>query len=191
MVICFVPGSGGHRYKRSLIGLSYNTVGGHMHDNTVKELQLYCNDTTEIAHYSTDSIVLTHTMNSLLIAQKFPDHNVIKLKTDYKKSILREWDTVIKPNSNNWALADHIDQMFQLIKWHKEYYDQYPIDYAADQVIDIDTADTEFARVMRRELNIQNYWFDFAWDTFEKYGSDAPVIDLANDSASVLLVNSP
>lgn len=186
-----MPGSGGHRYKRSLTNLSFDQVGGHMHDFTVKTSQLYCNEDTPVPTYEVEHIVLTHTMNSDIIRKKFAGHTVVKLKADFKKSMLREWDTVIKNTLIDRPIADVIDSMFQLIIWHKDYYTKYPIDYIADQVIDIDLVDTEFGKIMRRELDMQNQWFEFAWTAFENFGYEAPIIDLVNNSANSLLVTAP
>jgi hypothetical protein len=48
-----------------------------------------------------------------------------------------------------------------------------------DILIDIDTDTSEFSKVMRLELARENLEFDIAWNAYQTYGKNAPIIDIA------------
>jgi hypothetical protein len=51
------------------------------------------------------------------------------------------------------SVLDKVNSAYETLKWHQDYYQQYPVDFsAAAQVIDIDTDDSDFCEVMRTEL---------------------------------------
>lgn len=93
--------------------------------------------------------------------------NILKEVTnDYKKL-----------QSNNVNMPDMLTQLtkecineinsaYEIIKWHKQYYQEYTVDLSsATKIINIDTDNTEFAALMKVELNLyQNTIFDRVWD---------------------------
>jgi hypothetical protein len=61
---------------------------------------------------------------------------------------------------------DKINSAYEIIKWHLDYYDQYPVDFAgAEQVIDIDSDNNEFGALMQAELDrYQSEIFNQVWN---------------------------
>lgn len=181
MIIAFYPGSGGNRYSLYLQNKFFNKPGGHMHQPSedFKSYQ-YLSDNTENKNFNmlSPQLVLTHCLNKEKINLFFPEHPITKIKADYKKSLRREWVVVMQYYYQSLPRQDQISYMFAMIAWHDEYYQQYPVDWTVDTVIDIDNDDTLFGEVMRRELNQQDEDFDFVWECFYKFGADAPIIDL-------------
>jgi hypothetical protein len=61
---------------------------------------------------------------------------------------------------------DKINSAYEIIRWHLDYYDQYPVDFAgAEQVIDIDADRNEFGTLMQAELDrYQSEIFNQVWD---------------------------
>lgn len=52
-------------------------------------------------------------------------------------------------------LAVKVESAYETIHWHLEYYKKYPVDMSQNfhDIVDIDRDDTEFADVMRKELD--------------------------------------
>jgi hypothetical protein len=61
---------------------------------------------------------------------------------------------------------DKINSAYEIIQWHLDYYNKYPVDFfGAEQVIDIDADGNEFCQLMQTELfQYQNEIFDQVWD---------------------------
>ena len=134
--------------------------------------------TNNIGNVGHNKYATTHTLNSHLIKNFFPDHKIVKIKFPMDKSLEREWIVVKSLEVANLPLVDKIDQAYNMIVWHKKYYAENPIDYSCDTLIDIETDDTEFGKIMRRELACDDPIYNLALDAFNKFGFDAPIIDL-------------
>lgn len=78
------------------------------------------------------------------------------------------------------SIYNFLNAAYTAIGWHLELYKQWPIETSlADQVIDIDNDDSEFAEFMRGELDLYNNpLFDFAWSVYQEYGADEPINSL-------------
>lgn len=63
-----------------------------------------------------------------------------------------------------------INSAYEIIQWHLDYYDQYPVDFTcAEQVIDIDAGNNEFGVLMQTELNrYHSEIFNQVWDTINE-----------------------
>lgn len=77
---------------------------------------------------------------------------------------------------------NYLSAAYTSICWHNDLYQQWPFEAGAATVIDIENDSTEFAQVIRNELaqHTHNELFNFAWETFEQHGANAPIIDLYN-----------
>lgn len=182
MVISFYPGSGGHRYKLFLSGENFDQPNTAMHSYEIRfKLKI---DTTYLNHSCTpiqiDDIhpVTTHTMSNRLINEKLPGHSITRIICDLKTSLRREWEVVVKHRYMHLPIIEQLDGMFQMIKFHHDYYAKFPPDLDADVLIDINTDTTMFGEVMRRELAIENSDFDFVWNVFKQHGSNASIINI-------------
>lgn len=117
----------------------------------------------------------------------WPDINNFE---DYKKLpklIYDEVELKFKENKEKTSprgVYNFLTSAYTAIAWHHNLYKKYPLDPGPGQLVDIDNDVTEFAAVMRKELNLykNNKLFNFVWDVFEALGSDAPIISLFNES---------
>ena len=68
------------------------------------------------------------------------------------------------------SLVNKINSAYEIISWHINYYHQlYPVDIAAQQIIDIDNDNTEFSELMRQELSLyHSEIFDQVWNTLNE-----------------------
>jgi hypothetical protein len=189
MVICFVPGSGGHRYSRFLNNQPFGARNCHMHIQ-LSEIEMNTKFLTIDSNFdkitNVDSVLLTHTMNSDVIKKFYSNHKVIKIKAPFDIALKRAWITEVSKDVNvaNLEFVDKMDKIYQFISWNYSYYfnSSNTLDYECDQLIDIETDTTEFGQVMRRELDAGDVRFDKALKIFKTYGFDAPVIDICNSS---------
>jgi hypothetical protein len=64
--------------------------------------------------------------------------------------------------------TDQIHSAYDMIVWHQQYYNNYPEDVScATSVIDLSISDSEFAQIMKQELNLyRNQLFDKVWNKF-------------------------
>jgi hypothetical protein len=121
-----------------------------------------------------DKYVLTHCFDSTILRKVFPGRIIIKIKSDIYQSLRRRLKL---ENIDN--VVDYIDSSFSWIVWQLEYYKKTVVDWDADILIDIDTDTSEFSKVMRLELARENLEFDIAWNAYQTYGKNAPIIDIA------------
>lgn len=70
---------------------------------------------------------------------------------------------------------------FEIICFHRQYYETYQSTvYTVKEVTKIDCNDPndEFTKIANKEISLyKNTTFDFAWNIFEKYGPQAPIIN--------------
>ena len=181
MIVAHYPGAGGYRYCLFLKNAPFHTPDVYMHQPefecynykylTSNTLQSPISDLTLLKH--------THTFDEAMLKKFFPGHKIVKIKADFKQSLCREWRVVMKHHYAQHSIEDQIGQVFDMIVWHDNYYTEYPPNWNIGNVVDIDTDQTEFGKVMRVELSKTDLLFEFAWECFTKYGSNAPIIDLA------------
>lgn len=89
-VIAFYPGGGGNRYLRYLSGQEYSqsAITYDSYNATQKFEHRYL---LQDKINTSENIILTHCMNCDRIQQIVGPCEVIFIKSDFKKSILREW----------------------------------------------------------------------------------------------------
>lgn len=174
-VIAYYPGAGGSRFKNKLLGLEYST-NGRIYDSQQMSHR-YLNDGYYLTNRPTDDIVQLHCMNTNMIRQYFPDAFIYMIRSDLKPSLKRYWTYCY---SKMIGFDNILDNAFSCISWHLGYYKTYPVQLAADELIDIDSASV-FGQVMTQEFaQTNNKIFELAWDTYQQYGPTAPVIDIWN-----------
>jgi len=175
MVIAFYPGAGGHRYKLFLENRFFAQLGGNMHQ--VPMPMQYITDLSETTQtFDPNGTYLTHALNTPNIKRIWPGHEIRKIKHDLKSCLRREWHVVMRQQWSQQSKKQQVGQMFDMIAWHQDYYKTQ--DWHSDLLIDIATDDSKFGQVMRRELDIQDPDFDFAWDCYTQHGALAPIDDL-------------
>lgn len=175
-VICYYPGSGGHRYKNFLTDREYTTPS-KIYDNNQKDIYniRYITNDTKVVNCD-KTILLTHCMNSSLINEKIPNSRIIKIVANLQLSLARGWGMFFKDLKQ---FDSDLDNAFTTIKWHHEYYKQYPADIIADELVLVDIDSTTFCQTMRSELtDYSNQTFNQAWEIYSKFGPQAPVLDI-------------
>ena len=203
-IIGFYPGGGGNRYLRYINNIEYSR-----HNVTYDSLvygQKFINRYLLNGIGQIDNnVILTHCLNETHIKSVIGNCNITFLKTNFKKSLHREWNLIghsrYKSDNTNIRLEHYnaikdttwpevaneqeflllperirtevdlkykelnhlIDPTreyqrlitaFETISWHDAYYKQYPYQQINSKIIDIDIDDSDFANIMRRELNI-------------------------------------
>ena len=187
-VICYYPGSGGNRLKNKILGKEYQTP------NVIYDIPIVINDDfkepnkkkfkylTNESKFEKDStkIILTHCMDLTLVRSIFPNRLIIQIVGDYQKSLRRQWEMMTR-NYKKEYFENDLDNAYSFIKWHAQYYKEYPLSGSADETINIDVNVDEFSLTMQTELELKSDLFDLAWDAYSQYGDDAPIIDLYNN----------
>ena len=94
--------------------------------------------------------------------------------TDYERKIsfLNRYFIFRKTHSVNMekitnrnVFLNKINSSYEIIKWHKEYYTKYPVEFSDDcDIIDITNVHDDFSMVMQRELKLySSEIFDLVW----------------------------
>lgn len=184
MILGFYPGAGGSRYIRYLMGKEYSTSGKVYDEFPLTNSSMrYLNEKIPYPDLPT---MLVHCVNIPRIKECFPGRPDVKiLDMDLKLSLQREWAIVgvgrylknIKGASNPKHRL--VDSAFATISYHCEYYRKYPMTMDHEFIIN----DVEFISTMQEELNLhKNPIFELAWDAYQQYGCQAPIIDLYENS---------
>lgn len=175
-VIAFYPGAGGHRLMNSLLGVDY-TAKGITYDNYsqchLDNRYLYKNFKITVP----TSTVLTHCIDIDLIRKIIPNRNIILIESNYKDSLRRHW-VLFGKKLKQKDFVNELDNAYTFIRWHDQYYTEYPAAGVADQTINILKNNDDFSNIMRHELDITDKIFDAAWEIYHQYGANAPIIDL-------------
>jgi len=99
---------------------------------------------------------------------QLPSNIKQEVQADYDKVINNVIQTVPgKLAQLTQNTIDKINSAYEIIQWHLDYYNQYPVDFTgAEQVIDIDAGNNEFGVLMQTELDrYQSEIFNQVWDT--------------------------
>ena len=105
------------------------------------------------------------------------------------KDILAALDNGITgDNHYSGPSFDNINSAFSSICYHRNYYNTYPPTMLSSPGVDIincrknNSNYTEFSKIIISELDrYPSETFDFAWDTFDRLGENAPVLSMWGD----------
>lgn len=104
--------------------------------------------------------------------------NEFTLLPDNIKQEVDESFAKVNELSNN-SKYQQLLSAFATIRWHHAYYTQYPVDFEDTIIIDIDIDNSEFAQVMRKQLNVEIHpVFELAWQSFKTHGSTAALTEI-------------
>ena len=180
-VISFFPGSGGNRFFLNLEndpGWNNDLIDYDLYPSYTKDYVDNFEKTERHYKYSdhldvniTKEYFLTHIMNYDLLKSIFPESIIYKIYTKDLCSSLRRFSRL-----HNQGLED----IFNTIVWHDEFYSQLKIDNKADILIDIDTDSSYFCKFMVKEFSKENRNFDLVLDFYKKFGKNGPIIDFIN-----------
>jgi hypothetical protein len=111
--------------------------------------------------------------------KKWPVANTIEQLESLPLQILQEVDLDFTSLNNNpdsdsldlqqivKNLSDKAEWAYEIINWHFQYYRDFPPDFLGNNAtrVNIETDDTEFADVMRKELDMyHSEIFDEVWE---------------------------
>jgi hypothetical protein len=102
---------------------------------------------------------------------QLPENIKQEVHADYDKVVS---DTVVPVLSVLSQLTrdtvDKINSAYEIIQWHLDYYNKYPVNFSgAEQVIDIDADGNEFCQLMQTELSrYHSEIFDQVWSTIDE-----------------------
>ena len=102
---------------------------------------------------------------------QLPENIKQEVHADYDKVVS---DTVVPVPSVLSQLTrntvDKINSAYEIIQWHLDYYNKYPVDFSgAEQVIDIDADGNDFCQLMQTELSrYHSEIFDQVWSTIDE-----------------------
>lgn len=92
-----------------------------------------------------------------------PTHILNEVDDDYNKQAHRPSMGILKELETD--ILNKINSSYEIIKWHKEYYTKYPVEFSDDcDIIDITNVHDDFSMVMQRELKLySSEIFDLVW----------------------------
>jgi hypothetical protein len=122
-------------------------------------------DLHRLEHYNTIKDVTWPACISLDELDNLPKHILQEVDQDYKKIVKRQQPAGDILSMLEAAAINKVNSSYEIIKWHKEYYSTYPVEFSSkDTVIDIDTGADDFSITMQHELNLYNSEiFDLVW----------------------------
>lgn len=118
-------------------------------------------DKSRIEHYNAIKDSTWPTVDSLEILYKLPPHILQEVNSNYVPTITSTG--VISDIITEYS--DKIESAYENIQWHLDYYKTYPENFSkSTTVIDISSSETEFAQIIRTELELySSEVFDNVW----------------------------
>jgi len=103
--------------------------------------------------------------------KQLPDKIKQEVHADYDKVVsntVESVPSVLAQLTHN--TVDKINSAHEIIQWHLDYYNKYPVDFAgAEQVIDIDANANEFGQLMQTELSrYHSEIFNQVWEAIDE-----------------------
>jgi hypothetical protein len=123
------------------------------------------NTLSRIEHYNAIKDPTWPEINSLSMLECLPGNILQEVNKDYESLSHKITNPQTKIEQLTQECVTKIQSAWENIVWHKNYYTQYPEDFAlAKHVIDIDQDQNEFATFMRQELGLyHSEFYDKAW----------------------------
>lgn len=122
-------------------------------------------DLNRLDHYNAIKDASWPVCASLGELDNLPKHILQEVDQDYNKIVKQQ-----QPEDNILSMLEtsavnRVNSSYEIIKWHKEYYSTYPVEFSNnDTVIDIGTGTDDFSITMQHELNLYNSEiFNNAW----------------------------
>jgi hypothetical protein len=125
---------------------------------------------SRIEHYLAIRDPLWPIIENELQLDTLPDNIKKEVYNDYVKVTNTSGDVPGVLAQVTQRTIDKINSAYEIITWHLDYYQKYPLDFsAAEQVIDIDTDQNEFSSLIQQELNLyHSEVFNQVWDAINE-----------------------
>lgn len=133
------------------------------HDRYIKKQTVP--DLHRLEHYDAIKDASWPVCASLVELDNLPNHIQQEVNQDYKKIVKQQQPAGDILSVLETTAINRVNSSYEIIKWHKEYYSTYPVEFSSkDTVIDIGTGTDDFSITMQRELNLYNSEiFDLVW----------------------------
>jgi hypothetical protein len=124
------------------------------------------NNVHKLEHYCIIKDPSWPTVHSVEELDQLPDKILKEVAMDYNQITNNTVDVPEKLNQLTHTFINKINSAYEIIKWHLDYYQKYPVKFSSvDQVIDIENSTDEFSSLMKQELNLyHSEIFDQVWD---------------------------
>lgn len=104
------------------------------------------------------------------------EDGLAQLPIEIQQEVNNDYDKVINGVVHNVPgvltkltqnIVDQVNSAYEIITWHQDYYEKYPVDFAAAyDVVDIDTCDLDFGLIMQQEFSrYHSEIFQQVWNT--------------------------
>ena len=114
-------------------------------------------DLHRLDHYNAIKDQAWPVCDSLEVLDDLPKHILQEVDQDYKKIVKQQQPATDVLSMLETAAINKVNSSYEIIKWHKEYYSTYPVEFSnKDIVIDIGTGTDDFSITMQYELNLYN-----------------------------------
>jgi hypothetical protein len=133
------------------------------HDRYIKKQTV--RDLHRLEHYNAIKDAAWPVCVSLGELDNLPTHILQEVDQDYKKIAKQQQPATDILRMLETAAIGKVNSSYEIIKWHKDYYSAYPVEFSSkDTVIDIGTGTDDFSLTMQHELNLYNSEiFDLVW----------------------------
>ena len=123
-------------------------------------------DLHRLDHYNAIKDQAWPVCDSLDALDDLPKHILQEVDQDYKKIVKQQQPATDVLSMLETAAINKVNSSYEIIKWHKEYYSTYPVEFSnKDTVVDIATGTDDFSITMQHELSLYNSEiFNDAWN---------------------------
>jgi hypothetical protein len=136
-----------------------------LHGHTRFVNQQLKKDVSRLGHYQAIKDSAWPTIDSVEQLDQLPTHILNEVQADYAKVTDQKIDVPGVLESLTQDCLSKINSAYEIITWHKNYYNNCPIDFSlAQQVIDLDQDQDDFCIFMTQELDLYHSdIFDTVW----------------------------
>ena len=122
-------------------------------------------DVSRLSHYEAIKDPEWPGIDSVEQLDQLPAHILSEVQADYTKVTDPNFDVPGVLESMTRDCLDKINSAYEIIAWHKDYYNKWPIDFSqAKHIIDLDQAQDDFCVCMTQELDFYHSdIFDMVW----------------------------
>ena len=125
------------------------------HDRYIKKQTVL--DLHRLEHYDAIKDTSWPVCASLDELDNLPKHILQEVNQDYKKIVKQQQPAGDILSVLETTAINRVNSSYEIIKWHKEYYSTYPVEFSnQDTVINIETGTDDFSITMQHELRLYN-----------------------------------
>lgn len=137
----------------------------HGHDRYINTVDH--DSVSRLEHYNAFKDPGWPDISTATMLDSLPEIILNEVNKDYQNLIKTQSRPATKLEQLTHDCVTKIQSAWENISWHKNYYEQYPEDFSlAQEIIDIDRDQSDYAIFMRKELALyRNELYDRVWET--------------------------